>query len=344
MTLDSTSSDKAINLAIVGCGRWGPNHIRVFSQTAGARVVAAVEPEPEARRRAQVAFPDLPVLSSLREVLDKVSVDAVVVATPASTHREIASEALGAGKHVLCEKPLCESSTDALELVTMAEERGRVLMVGYVFLFNSGIQELKSMVAGGALGAVRHICAVRTNLGPIRSDVNAAYDLASHDISIFNWLLGAAPIQISACGAAYLRGRVEDVVTLSLLYPGGVFATIHASWLSPVKLRRVSVVGERAMATWEDGVGDSLVTVYDKGASVVNERGIAQVRTWEGETRTPRLLWTEPLKAQAEHFLISLRDSRAELRCDGRFALGVSLTLEAARASIDAGGMPITLK
>jgi predicted dehydrogenase len=273
--------------------------------------------------------------------LDNPTVDAVVIATPMSTHYQLVREAIAAGKHVLCEKPLCEYGKQAEELVELAHEHGRQLMVGHVFLFNPGIERLRELVADGELGRLYYLSAARTNLGPIRSDANAAYDLAAHDISIFNWLLGAEPEQVSATGASFLQPGLEDVVFISLRYPGDVVAAIQASWLDPKKVRQITVVGARRMATWDDLQLTAPLAVFDKGASTVPDYGdfgeFLRLSMWDGDIRLPKVRSEEPLKAQAVAFLRAIERGVVE-RSDGRFAVGVVRTLEAVAASIRSGG------
>jgi predicted dehydrogenase len=335
-----------VGVGVIGCGHWGPNHIRVFEELPESEIVAAVDADPAKLASINQRFPALRLERQYASLLADKRVEAVVVATPTRTHFGIVRDFLVAGKHILCEKPLCESISNARALVELAQERRLVLMTGHTFLFNQGVMALKEVICGGGLGRVRHLSALRTNLGPIRYDVNAAYDLAAHDIAIFDWLLDRKPIQVSACGAAYLQPSVEDVVSLSLVYPGNVFATIHASWLSPVKARTICVVGDRRMATWEDGQSGATVTIYDKGATVLPaETGDVRPRVamWDGELCKLETPTFEPLKAQAQHFLRCLRYPYAEARSDGRFALDVVEALEAARYSMRAGGAPISL-
>jgi predicted dehydrogenase len=335
------------NVAIIGCGHWGPNHIRAFAELPQCRVVAAVDPDSAKLASLEEKFPHLRFENRYAALLADKRIEAAVVATPAGTHYEIVRDVLMAGKHVLCEKPLCQSAATARALVALAEERRLVLMTGHVFLFNAGLNALKDVLINDKLGHVRHLSAIRTNLGPIRNDVNAAYDLAAHDVAIFNWLLDGRPTQVSACGAAYLRPGIQDVVSLSLIYPDKVFATVYASWLSPVKARRICVIGERRMAAWEDGQSDMAVTIYDKGTAVLadNTGGEAapRVSIWDGEIRKIKKQWLEPLKLQAEHFLWRLRHLDAAGPCDGKFALDVVETLEAVCHSMRAGGAPIPL-
>ena len=274
-------------------------------------------------------------------------VSAVVVATPTSTHFPIVRDALAAGKHVLCEKPLCESSADAAALVALAARRRRVLMVGHTFLFDPGIVALKKLLKSGQTGGVRYLSAERTNLGPIRTDVNAAADLATHDIAIFNFLLDSEPQLVSASGACFLRKGIEDVVSVVLSYPGQVLATLHASWLHPRKTRHIAVVGTRRMATWDALAPENPLVLYDKGASAEDRTGStlpASGSMWDGAITQPPIVSGEPLKLQAVHFLSRIRKRQFDGLSDGRFALGVVRVLEAIGDSIRANGSPVAVK
>jgi predicted dehydrogenase len=329
------------NIAVIGCGRWGPNHIRNFQTLPGARALYAVDPDAARLARIREAFPDVRLESDLSKVLADPAVDAVVVATPTSTHHAVVRDAIRAGKHVLCEKPLCENSAKAQELTELAQAKGTLLMVGHVFLFNDAIAKVKELVDGGEVGSVRSLAAVRTNLGPVRSDVNAAADLASHDISVFNWLLGSAPDAVSAAGGSFLQPGVEDVVSLSLRYPNNVFATILVSWLSPKKVRQMTIVGTKRMVTWDDLDLATPIAVYDAGAEATtgpSDYGeFLRVSTWDGDVRLPKVAFQEPLKAQAKAFLQALVDGKVT-RSDGQFSLGVVRTLDAASKSLSGNG------
>jgi predicted dehydrogenase len=254
-----------------------------------------------------------------------------------SAHDAVVAQALECGKHVLCEKPLCADVAAARRLVALAERCGRVLMVGNVFLFNAGILKLKELLDNGEIGELHYLTAVRTNLGPIRSDVNAAFDLATHDIAIFNWLLGSLPIEVTATGAAFVQPGIEDVVFITLRYPGGILANIHASWLSPRKVRQITLVGSRRMATWDDLELVTPVAVFDKGATAQQEYGdygqFLRLSMWDGDVRLPKIVADEPLKVQNRAFLAAVRSGRAE-RSDGAFSLGVVQTLDAVRRSL----------
>jgi predicted dehydrogenase len=336
-----------ISLAVIGCGAWGPNHIRVFNALPESRVVAAVDPDAERLALAERLHPALRLEREAGAVLDDPGIDAVVVATPTATHYDLVRRALAAGKHVLAEKPLAQTVAETHELGRLARERERVLLVGHVFLFNAGIVKLKEELDAGAVGEPLFLSAVRTNLGPIRSDVNAAYDLATHDLSIFNWLLGGAPEVASATGASFLQPGVEDVVAVSLKYPGDVFATIQASWLNPKKVRQITVVGRRAMMVWDDLELSTPVGVYDKRAEAepaYSDYGeFLRISMSDGDVRFPTVELEEPLRTQARSFLAAIRDGDSDGRAGAEEAVDVARSLEAIARSLRARGAPVAL-
>jgi predicted dehydrogenase len=327
-------------LALIGCGHWGPNHLRTFNSLPGSAMERVVDLDPGRLEAVRLAHPGVRCEQDAAGVLEDPAIDAVVVATPMRTHYRLVRDALLAGKHVLCEKPLCETAKEAEELVELAADNDRLLMVGHVFLFNPAIEKLKELVDSGELGALYYLSAFRTNLGPIRSDANAAYDLAAHDISIFNWLLGAEPEQVLATGASFLQPDVEDVVFISLRYPNGVLASIQASWLDPKKVRQITVVGSQRMATWDDLQLTSPIAIFDKGAVAQPESGdfgeFLRLSMWDGDIRLPKVRSDEPLKRQAKSFLDAIEHGTVQ-RSDGAFAVGVVRALEAIAASIKAG-------
>ncbi len=333
-----TAAAPTIRLAVIGCGQWGQNHLRVFSSLPGCEVAMAVDVEADRLARLPQAHLPLRFEQDYRRALEDPSIDAVVIATPTGAHYPQARAALLAGKHVLCEKPLCQSAQEAAGLVNLSRVANCILMVGHVFLFNAGIVALKELIQRGELGALQYLFAVRTNLGPVRSDVNAAYDLASHDISIFNWILGAEPESVHATGGVFLQAGVEDVVTLTLRYPRNVLGIIHVSWLDPRKVRQITVVGNRRMATWDDLQPAMPLAIYDKGAGLQRPYesygDFLKLSLWDGDVRLPKVQSCEPLKVQAEYFLEAVRTGKLD-RSDGAFAVGVVKTLEAASRSLE---------
>jgi predicted dehydrogenase len=336
-----------LNIAVAGCGGWGPNHVRNFSTLAGSRVLAVADPDQSRLRRIAEQWPAVRLEADWTALTKAPDIDAIVVATPTATHAEIVRGALRAGKHVLCEKPLCAVTAEARELADLAAQRRLVLMVGHVFLFNAGVRKLRELVSSGDLGEIRYLSAVRTNLGPIRSDVNVAYDLAAHDVSIFNWILGSSPAAVSASGGSYLRAGVEDVVFATLEYPGNRLAAIHASWLNPRKVRQITVVGSRKMVTWDDLELTTPIAIYNCGAATRPEYSdygeFLRVSMWDEDVHLPKVTGEEPLKVQAHHFLDAVARGNAG-DSDARFAVEVVRTLEAIGASLRNNSARVPLK
>ena len=333
-------------IAVIGCGHWGPHHVRIFNSLPDSHVVAVVDTDRDRLEKMRKTWPATTCTTDLEQGLAEA--DAVVIATPTGTHHELVRIALNAGKHVLCEKPLCETAADARELVCLAEQMQRFLMVGHVFLFNPGIVKLKELLTSGELGTLCYLSAVRTNLGPIRRDVNVAYDLAAHDVSIFNWLIGQEPESVSATGAVYLQPSVEDVAFISLRYAGNRIANIQASWLNPKKVRQITAVGSRKMVVWDDLELQTPVAIYDRGAKATPEPTdfgeFLRIAMWDADVRLPRVEAEEPLKVQAQDFLDTIRSGRGdENRSNGPFALGVVRTLEAIRTSLKMNGSPVSV-
>ena len=297
---------KQVGIGVVGLGHWGPNHIRVFGQCAGARVVAAADPSADRRRYLATLYRDVDLVSEAQDVFTRPDVDAVVIATPARTHFELAKAALEARKHVLLEKPMCTSLSDARELQALAARAGRALVLGHVFLYNAGIQYLRDGLATGKFGAVQYLHATRTNLGPIRSDVNVVEDLATHELTIFDYLFGRGPNWVSATGSRLLGTPREDVAFVTLEYGDGILAHVHVSWLNPQKKRTLTIVGSQRMVVWDDMEALEPVRVYDKGLMeepYYDSFGEFQLRLRDADIVIPKLTLQEPLRIQADAFI-----------------------------------------
>jgi predicted dehydrogenase len=301
----------SVNVGVVGLGHWGPNHVRVFSQCAGARVVAAADPSPDRRRHLASLYGGVDLLESAADLFARRDVDAVVIATPARTHFELTKAALGAGKHVLLEKPMCTSLREARDLAAVAARAHRVLVHGHVFLYNAGIRYLRDGLGRGDFGEVQYLHGARTNLGPIRPDVNVVEDLATHEITIFDYLFGRPPLWVSATGSCLLGTSREDVAFVTLAYGESQLAHVHASWLNPQKVRTLTLVGTRRMVVWDDMQPLESVRVYDKGLMeepYYDSFGEFQLRLRDADIVIPKLSMQEPLKAQAEAFIRRLTD------------------------------------
>jgi predicted dehydrogenase len=333
-------------LGQIGCGYWGPNLLRAFAGQVGCRLkwVAEVRAERQAYVREQ--FPDVAVTASWHDVVRDPDVDGVVVATPAGQHHEIAKAALLQGKHVLVEKPLATSTAAADELIALAAAKRRVLMVGHVFLYNPAVRYMKELISAGHIGDVLYVYAQRLNLGQVRSDVNAWWNLAPHDVSILLYLRdGAAPASVAVHGAAYLQPDVEDVVFAVLSWADGVKAHIHVSWLDPAKVRRFTVIGSRKMIVYND-VADEKIAVYDKGVDRVPKLGermdFDHYNRWSlqhrmGDVLIPSIAAVEPLRAEARHFLECMRTGAVPVT-GPRHARDVVAVLEAGQRSLKGGG------
>ena len=334
-----------LGIGVIGCGQWGPNHIRTLHSIEGCSVRCAADLS-EARRQALARqFPWVTTTADAQEVINDDGVDAVVVATPTHTHYELAKQVLEAGKHVLCEKPLTRRSCEAQELVELAETKTVTLMVGHVFVFNPGIIYLKQEIERGSLGRIYYVDAVRTKLGPIRQHVGATFDLASHDISIFNYLLDSEPSEVSAHGGYYIQPDREDMAFMTFEYPDGVLCHVHVSWLNPRKVRQITVVGDKKMAVWDDMTPSEIVRLYDKGVQEpphYDTFGQFQMSLRDADITIPRVNMFEPLMKQAEHFVSCVREGTRPVS-DGRSGLSAVRALEAAVESLQHRGRPVTI-
>jgi predicted dehydrogenase len=324
-----------MRIGVVGCGYWGSKHIRVLHGIPEVESVVAIDPDIDRLKSLSQVFAGLPGFPDLESALEHV--DGVIIATPPSTHVPLALTAIRAGKSVLIEKPLATSSSDARLLINEAE--GKVtLMVGHTFEYNAAVTKLRELVASEVLGEVYYIDTARLNMGLYQSDVNVIWDLAPHDLSIINYILGSQPISVEAWGAPHAHPFLEDVAYLRLHYPN-VTANVHVSWLDPCKVRRVTVVGSRQMAVYNDLAAEERVRVYDKG--VVNAQDPQTLQdlpmTYRyGDIRSPFISFEEPLGVQDNHFVTCIRDKQRP-RTDGENGLAVVRVLEAAELSLREG-------
>lgn len=329
-----------IRIGIIGYGHWGPNHVRVINDCKDACVVMVSDLEASRRSAADQMHPGVVTTKSAQEILENEEIDAVIVSTPVVTHHAIAMAALAAGKHVLVEKPLCQTVKEADEMVERSRQQNKVLMCGHVFLFNAGIRRLREYIYDDVIGTVRYMAATRTNLGPFRTDVNVLYDLACHDISFFSFLLGALPESGNAIGSSFLRPGVEDVVFGSLMYPTGTLCHFHDSWVNPRKERTLVVVGDKKMAVWDDMNPLEPIRLYDKGIQhdqYYKTFGEFKTLIRDGDVLIPRVNLCEPLKAQDHHFIECIRDGMTPLS-GGQEAREVVKILETLQRSIDNKG------
>lgn len=331
-----------INVGVIGCGHWGPNHIRVFSQLADSRCLMVADLDVARLKAVKVLFPAVETTQDYKTILQHPDIQAICIAAPTKLHFLIAKEALQAGKHVLCEKPLTMSADECLELKKLADAAGRVLMVGHVFLFNAGIRWVKEYIMSGELGRIYYAHSERTNLGPFRYDVNALWDLAPHDIAIFDYLLGGAALSASARGLKCLGNKLEDLAFATLDYPDGCLVNIHVSWADPRKVRQITIVGEKKMLVWDDLDPLGAVRVYDKfverTSKYYESYGEFQLLSREGSITIPKINLTEPLKAQGQYFIERILKNEPPMLADASKAASVVRSLTAIQQSMDHNG------
>ncbi len=346
--MDGSGDPVVVN--VIGAGRWGPNVARAFNTLPDAAVHYVCDADESSLTRICENMSGVETTSDTAVAMEDPSACAIAIVTPVHTHFHLAKAALEAGKHVLVEKPLCANVDECLELMELAEARGLVLAVGHVFLFNAGIQKVKAYIDSGELGKVQYIHATRTNLGPIRSDVNAAWDLAAHDLSIFDYWLDAAPTAVHAHGQCFLGGTQEDVVVSAYRYPNDVLGFMHVSWLNPKKVREITIVGDRKMIVWNDIDLVEPVRVYDKSASTeshppyADSFGAQRAIIRDGDVLVPKVTGPEPLRAECAHFIDCVRTGRHPIN-HARMAVRIVGALAATQCSIEHNGaeMPIAV-
>ncbi|MBI4508434.1 MAG: Gfo/Idh/MocA family oxidoreductase [Deltaproteobacteria bacterium] len=333
-----------VRVAVAGAGAWGANHVRAFARAKGAELVMVCDPSDDALRRAQALAPRARAVKQVEEMLASKDVDAVVLATPAITHAALACHALESGKHVLVEKPLALSTKDAERVVATASRAERVLMVGHLMLYHPVVTRLRTLIDGGELGRIYYLYALRVNLGRLRSDENAMWSLAPHDVSMILHLLGEEPDTVSARGGCYLQQGIEDVAFMNMRFPSGILAQVQLSWLDPCKERRLTIVGSQKMVEFDDVHPVEKLRIYDKGFSrppqFTEYAEYLSIRN--GDVHIPHVSMAEPLELECRHFLDCIEKGTKPLT-DGFSALRVVRVLELAQRSLEADGRPIPL-
>ena len=330
---------------MIGCGYWGPNLVRNFSLLNEFEMVGAVDLDPDRLEYIERHFRVPRITTDAREVLEDPEIDAIAIATPISTHADLARQALQAGKHVLLEKPMAHSVEACEDLDRLAQDNGLVLLVDHTFLYTGVVEKMLEIVTAGELGKIYYFDSVRINLGLFQHDYNVIWDLAPHDLSILLHLLDERPTEVQAVGAAPVESgerRLESIAYLSLRFPSGLIGHVHVNWLAPVKIRLTLLGGSRRMAVWDDLEPDTKLKLYDRGVEAHTDaesiyRTLVQYRT--GDMYAPRLDKTEALKKECIHFYHCIRDGETP-RSDARLGRDVVAVLEAAQRSLDAGGRP----
>ncbi len=339
-----SNSSAPIRIAQIGYGYWGPNLARNLYQMPDVDLAYLIDREAQVLAHAAGLFPSTVTGPDAAQVLEDDTVDALVIATPAKTHYALARAALLAGKHVFVEKPLAMDLDEARALVDLAAERERILMVGHVFEYNSAVRYIKSAIDRGDLGEVYYLYSRRVNLGRVQSDINALWSIAPHDVSIALYLLGVMPEAVSCHGAACLNGEVEDVIFLTLHFPGEVLCHVHASWLDPSKQREMTIVGSSKMIVYDDVASEDKIRVYDKGVYRRGDPiyGEYQFKLHSGDILVPRLEMREPLREELDDFVHAIR-SGEQPQANGENGLRVVAVLEAGQRSLAQNGAKIPL-
>jgi predicted dehydrogenase len=333
-----------IDVAVVGAGAWGKNHIRVFSEIPNVRLKYICDQDSSKLLSMQKAFPQSKGVDCVESVLEDSEVKGIVIASSALSHAPLAKKALRADKDVLVEKPMALNPRDAEEMLELAEKRKRILMMGHLLIYHSVVDRLKEMVVSGELGKIHYIYTQRVNLGIIRQDENALWSFAPHDLSVILHLLEEEPTLVAAHGESYIQKGIEDVVFLSLWFSDGKMANIHLSWLDPHKLRKVTIVGSKKMVVFDDMEASEKLKIYDKGVGRPTYATYGEYLTLRfGDITIPSIRMKEPLRAEAEHFIQCI-ESRKEPKTGGQDGLRVVNILVAAQKSLEQKGTPIPIQ
>jgi len=323
-------------IAVIGCGHWGQNLVRVFHSLDALHAIC--ESSPDRVVVANTLAPGIPILTDFESALRDPNINAVVIATPAETHAKIASAALDAGKHVFVEKPLALTYRDGLDLVRQAEERRLVLMVGHILEYHPAVIELVRRVKNGDLGKVQYIYSNRLNLGKVRKEENILWSFAPHDVAVMLRIVGAMPYEVIATGGTYLQPNIADVTVTHLLFDHGIRGHIFVSWLHPYKEQRLVVVGSKGMAVFDDVSKDRKLVIYDQGIDWVD----GQPTPRKKDAEVVPISTAEPLRAEARHFLDAISNGAQPLT-DGGSGLRVLEVLQAAQRSLCLSGQPVQL-
>lgn len=333
-----------VRIGQIGVGNWGKNLLRNFDNLTGCKVVSVCDSSPEVLERIATDYPEQERTTNPEEIINHPEIDGVVVATPPVSHYDLASRSILAGKEVFVEKPMVLNKKDGERLVKLAEENDRILMVGHLMEYHPAVLKLKEYIDHGDLGKIYYIYSNRINLGQVRKEENALWSFAPHDISVALFLLGEEPISVTAVGRSYLRPGIEDVAFAILNFKDNAMAHMHVSWLDPHKIRKLTVVGSKKMAVFDDMDSSEPIRIFDKGVDLdlsYESYGDSLTLRW-GDILIPRIKITEPLRIECQHFIDCVRDHKQPLS-DGKDGLRVVQVLEAAQESMKNGGKPVNL-
>ena len=329
-----------VNIGVIGYGYWGPNLVRNFAELTAARVTAVADLSPKKIELVQRRYPGIKATTDFQELLRDPAIDAVAIATPVSTHFELGMAVLKSGKHLWLEKPMTETSLQARKLVDEAEKRGKVLIVDHTFIYTGAVRKMKEIIAGGDLGRLLYYDSIRVNLGLFQRDVSVISDLAVHDFSILDFLLGEHPTAVTASGTNHFPGTPENLAFITLFYDSGSIAHANVSWLAPVKVRQVLIGGSKKMIVYDDMEPSEKVKIYDKGVSFTEDpQQIQEMRVGyrTGDMWAPKLDGSEALRVEGEHFVDCIEHGKTP-QTDGRLGLRVVELIEAATSSMRGRG------
>ena len=335
-----------VQVGVVGCGYWGPNLIRNFSSLSDhCEVRFACDGNSARQKYIKKLYPAMVVESDICKLLEVPELDALAIATPVWTHYELAKNALEAGKHVLVEKPMASSSDQCLELIDIAEKSGLTLMVGHTFIYSAPVRKIKEIVDNGDIGELLYINSQRLNLGLFQKDINVAWDLAPHDISIILFITGSPPLAVNCQGKSHINSGIEDVTNMSLSFVNGGFATIQTSWLDPNKVRRMTFVGNRRMILFDDNEPLEKIRIYDKRVDVPPHYDTFAEFHYSyhyGDMYAPHISQIEPLKTECQHFIDCIKTGETPLS-SAEQGLHVVQILEASNQSLKNGGRRVEI-
>jgi len=334
-----------INIAIIGCGHWGPNYLRNLVHFKCVNRIFCCDTNQGVLDKLKISYHRIETIADYKSAIKNQDIDAIIIATPTSTHFTIAKEAILAGKHVLVEKPLSLKYEECTELEQLSQKTGKILMVAHTFIYNPAVVKIKEFIDKKQLGDIYYIHSTRTHLGLIREDVNAAWDLAPHDVSIFLYFLNSMPLTVSALGGAFLKKSREDVVFVNMRFPQGIVGNIHISWADSNKVRVVEVIGSRARAVFNDLDNLEKVKLYEKGISTdkpYDNFGEFQYRLRDGDIISPKIDLTEPVKLLCDHFLDCIINNKKPIT-DGKNGSDVVKVMRAIDESLKNGGMPVNV-
>ncbi len=332
-------------IAVVGCGYWGPNLIRNFNSLAECHVARVCDMSEDRLRHMKGLYPQVETTTDFKSIVEDDSIDAVAIATPIRTHYPLAKQCLEAGKHVFVEKPLAAAVSECRDLVDLAEQKNRTLMVGHTFVYTPEVRFMRDMIASGELGEIYYIATQRLNLGLFQKDINVAWDLAPHDLSIILYILKDKPIAVNCQGKAHVMPGLEDITTMSLDFSGGTFATINSSWLDPNKVRKMTIVASKGMLVYDDIQPIEKIKIYDKRVEVpphYDTFAEFQYSYHYGDMRAPYIRQYEPLKKECQHFLDCMT-SHEHSESGGLEGMQVVQILEAASESLSQGGARVEI-